>query len=483
METTASFINSFLKSSAPNLFGMLASLLLPIISVSFAGNIFYGDLIVLITITGLISGVSNLGIGITFRRNILRYEGNDLAVNFSRQFNTRFILNFLISVLAFILIINFIDIKSLSGNLGWNLIILLYYSINATVFTDLVDFFRYKLDLKTFSIFTSIHVNAFIFSIFVLNYLGLQTNLETVFAIVGTVFFILNLLLAIKIKKFTHWNLLFFKKKELFKEISIGLPLSIGVILDILIMAGDRLIIFFILGSAPLIFYVPTYIFGTLGIAFIKIVSIFLPQQLSKDIDKNKNYESLRISLEIYFLVSISIIPIFLVFGEEIFNFYLGEFASKSSILLSSIAALSAVFIGLASLVSSIYFVNLKTTKWLINVSISCLINIFLNIILLLCFQDAVFAIYATLVSSIVLFYLAMRDLLNLNSSFSVHLLELGKFLTLIVAVSLISLWIKSNFDLDYSEPIILASSIIILIVMMSSISLKFLKKLHLHQG
>ncbi|UGV41941.1 polysaccharide biosynthesis C-terminal domain-containing protein [Methanococcoides orientis] len=174
--------------------------------------------------------------------------------------------------------------------------------------------------------------------------------------------------------------------RNLKKYLAFGLPIVPSKISDWTISMSDRYIISYFFGTAFVGYYVPGYTLGNIINMFFQPLNFVLPMFLSKYYDENnikRVEEILSISLKYFLAVSIpSVFGLSLLSKPLLIVLTTSEIASKSY-LITPFVALSTLLWGIYSIFYQILLLEQKTKIIGKIWTISAILNILLNILLI----------------------------------------------------------------------------------------------------
>ena len=432
-------INNSIILSLPGFFSIFISLISIPVHLNIAGAENYGNYIIFHFIL-IFAQILNFGIGKSVVISInnfpkmskeISYEGIKYTFYLSIVFTSIFFI-FLDLDLNIPFSISFIDIK---------IIYLLLGSIISVWYLTLEGIFQGNEKFKILSFFNFIFYSLSLSfpSLLLLKYNSLDNSELIKIALLIKCMGVFVMLIFIIFNKYLKRS----KKLILYKNLKKNSKwISLNIILIHFYDIIDKILIKFFIGPIALATYsIPQQLTGKLSI-LSKGISAFLLPNLSK---KNRSFDNLNFSLEIFLrylpLIIFAIYPFF----EFFLSFWLNEQLDNYILILTKIFSISVIF----SCASHILVTNFEANKNLnINLKIEFLIlPIFLSLLLYLVItkQSLVFISLLILIKEFLLLTIRLYLMRNLHYNFIKYLLlNLSYFIIIFLSFNYIYIFYLS---------------------------------------
>jgi O-antigen/teichoic acid export membrane protein len=173
--------------------------------------------------------------------------------------------------------------------------------------------------------------------------------------------------------------------------------------------------------------YVAGYTLGSVCLIIPRVFSIILPAKLFKSTqscEENSN-EIIHNLLLIFLILSAPYLLFACMFSKEVLMYYGDPFVAQKALMIYPTIVLSSYFYGVTLIKINILFVRMRLKEiFKINTYI-LLINIFLNVIFLLIFENLFYSALATLISYFIsmmaISFLLKDDDLNATLNYSTY--------------------------------------------------------------
>ncbi len=399
----------FIKDSTFALFThvlvyMKSIFLIPII-IKTVGVSVYGSFSLLISMTGILFGLSALGVGVKSNRYLPSAKTNEERRNlfYPPFYFQLFMISFIsLGILTFEeQIINFIS----EGDVVFSIYIIPFYLILYSLYAHSNNYLRYTSRI----FYMNIHGLAFAYGhvAFILYYTnsGGALNINILFLSQAMVALIISVPFFRLISKELNLKFIFFKLTELKEQIKIGFPLVLNFIVDFILAASDRFVLAYFMGVISVGLYVPAYALGALILLVPKAIGTVVPQLMSKSVDRGDFQQAKSLfhnSIKIFMLVAIPFILGICLIGHEALVLLANEEVANDGRFIATIIALSSLFYGFNLLMSQANIVDLKIGVIFKANAIAAIFNLVLNIMLLYFIQSIYIPAITTLLSFMV---------------------------------------------------------------------------------
>jgi len=402
---------TFIKDNSTVIVGTMlvylrGMILMPII-IKTAGVAVYGGFVLLMSILGIIFGVSSFGVGFKAKRLLpsaaLMAGRGEL---FYRQFLFQ-LFSILFLSFAFMLLNRQIGVSIFKNEVNYSAGIIPLYLFCYLLYSQASDYFRYTSRINAMTIATVIfpYLNIGIVLLFLFFYKSLNIN----FLILSETFSALLVAMPCFWTIFSEIGVraLPYPVKDIVDDIRLGFPLVLGFIVDFVLAGSDRYFIAFYLSVAAVGYYNPAYAIGSLIIFVPKAMGTVLPQLMSKASDQKSEYEAQRMmdyAIKIFLLLAIPFIFASMVTAKAVLTFLANADVAQRSFLVVPIVALGTLFYGLNLILSNALFVHMKTKEMFKMNLLASGFNMLANLILLYFIRDILVAAITTFLSYLIAF-------------------------------------------------------------------------------
>ena len=443
MNLKKSFIKNNIHVLAANIFIYLSGIFLTPLVIKTSGEGTYGQYVLIISVLGVIYGLSSLGVGHKARRLIASENQPEKR---AELFYPPFIFQFSISLVIGLLLILFLPFFNrwfFEDSLGVKGIYLLIYLLLYFLYSQSVDFFRNTHRMGNFSTATLFQPYAHIgISLFIYFYTGsldvrkLLYSQVISFFIIGS-FFMFMLVREIGFKpKFPQINVLKY-------EIAFGLPIVFGYIVDQILAISDRYVIagFFSVNSVA--YYTVAYSLGSLPVFFAKVSGVVLPPILSLQVDNDNQEEGEKMvnaTIKGYLLLTIPYIFGCAILGYPILELYANSSTAREGHIIMPVVAFGIVFYGLSLILMNVLFVSMKTRDMFSGNLTAAVLNLGLNFLFIPLIGNIIVAAVTTVFSYLVLFgfiYYKLRKIWNMKIDKSFILKVIGSSVMMFAFLSI----------------------------------------------
>ena len=320
-----SYSRSFIKDNSIVIVGhmlvyMKGIILMPII-IKTMGVTIYGGFVLLLSVFGIVFGISSFGAGFRAKR-FMPSAGNIRARRdlFYPQFYFQmFSIVFFSAIL--VLLDRQINTYIFKNEITYSVLILPLYLFCYALYSQASDYFRYTSRVNYMTVtgisFPYIHIGTILLFFYCYRYISINILVlsQTLSALLIAVpcFWIIFREIGVRFS--------FYSIKSLISDIKIGFPLVLDFIVDFILAGSDRFFIAFYLTVSAVGYYNPGYVLGSLIIFIPKAMGTALPQLMSKAVDGDSEYEAQRMlnyALKIFLLLAIPFIFGSMVLGKPI---------------------------------------------------------------------------------------------------------------------------------------------------------------------
>ena len=401
MESYKAFVRNNRKVLVGHVLIYAQGLILMPLIIKTVGVSVYGGYILVMTMLGVVYGISSFGVGFKSGRFLPAAEGRDVRRDlFYPQFCFQ-CLSIAALALAVIVFYPLLEMLFFKGELVFSKWLVFPY------------LFSYLLFSQATGYFVATHrVSYFMFATVAFPYLNIALIVLT---------YLLTCRISVNILFFTHilsyllptipmaWvlireiglNIPPLKMGELAEDARLGFPLRVNYIMDFLLSSSDRYLITYFMTVAAVGHYSPGYALGSLLLFFPRVSGIVLPPLLSKAIDEGKDAEAftmLNYTVKGYLLLGFPFVAGAAVMSRSLLRLFANAEVAQQAYLVTPIVALATVFFGLNIILSNALMVRMKTSVLLRMNAFAAVINIALNVIFLAIFKNVLVAAVTTLV-------------------------------------------------------------------------------------
>lgn len=406
-----SSIKEYLKDNITVMLGLalihLKSFILMPIIIKILGVTAYGGYILLVSTLGIFYAFSSLGVGISAKRYLpaSKVEGNRSNL-FYPQFTFGLITVLVLALLSFTFA-DEIRFYLFDNKIDYAPFIIPAYLITFFLYSQGIDYFRYTSRIPHMTLGVTIHpfihISLVLLFFFILNIISLDILiLSEILAAC-----IIGIICMMVIVKEIGFRMVLLRPSALWTEIKIGIPLVLDNVIGVLLAAGDRYVIAFLLSLTAVGYYTPGYMLGSVAMLIPKAIGTVIPQLMSKAVDRGEKHEAERIAeytIKLFFTLSIPIVFGSIIVAPYILTLLTNASVAEQASIIVAIIALASVFSGLNTIFSTMLFVNLETS-YLFRVNLlAVIVNIIANIVLISIYQNIIMAAITTLGSYLLAF-------------------------------------------------------------------------------
>ncbi|MBF0547067.1 MAG: oligosaccharide flippase family protein [Candidatus Riflebacteria bacterium] len=384
--------NNFLVFCSHFLLNLKSFFLIPIL-IKTVGETTYGSYALLVSLLGIVFGISAFGVGFRCKRFLPSTE------NFSERnklFYPQFYFHLIsLSILGLLLYwyFPFLNEKLWAGKLNFRYFLIFPYLFSYLLYAQTTEYFGYSNQMLVYNIGGITFPYLFIILVLLLGFIKIPLTIDLILLaelisafLVGSVCFWLML-------KQIKFSFEFFDLKTLLQDIKLGIPLVVNNLIEMFISSSDRFLLAIFISVSAVGQYLPAYSLGAFIIFFPRICGIALQPLYNKCIDQNEENKGtilLQYSIKVFLLIAIPFIFGGLAMGKDILAIFANEEVAKKSYLIIPLISFGMTFLGLKGILSSVLFVQLRTALILkLNIVIFA-INFCINIILLICFKSVI---------------------------------------------------------------------------------------------
>lgn len=411
-----SYPRSFIKDNGVVIVGnilvyMKGIILMPII-IKTVGITVYGGFVLILSVLGIVFGISSFGAG--FRAK--RFMPSAVGMQARRElFYPQFFFG-LFSILFFsallVLLDGQINLYIFKNEISYSALIIPLYLFSYILYSQGSDYFRYTSRVHYMTaagiIPSYLHIGLILLFFYSYRYISINVLVLSqtfcAFLIAIPCFWIIFREIGVK---FSFYNF-----KGLMSDIKLGFPLVLGFIVDFILAGSDRYFIAFYMTVSAVGYYNPGYVLGSLVILVPKAIGGALPQLLSKAIDSDNEYEAQRMlnyALKIFLLLAIPFIFGSMVLGKPILSLLANREVAEKAYFITPIVALGALFCGLSFLLSYVLFAQQKTYMMFKVNLFAAVFNLLANLIFLYFFRSISVAAITTFLSYLISFIYVYR--------------------------------------------------------------------------
>lgn len=419
---------------------------------------------------GFLFGISSLGVGFHFKRFMPSATGQAKR---QELYIPQFLFRLLsLAIFGFLLIVGEGVIKKaiFKDSVNFNMALVVVYLFCFFLYCQASEYFRYTSRIKIYNMVTVIVPYAGIFITIAMYLIWRDLNLDyLIFAQVLSLILV-TIPFLVKIYREINFKLIFFNASALISDMKLGLPLVSYYIVDTVLSIGDRYVIAYFLSVTAVASYSAAYSLGGLLLFFPKATGVILPAILARTVDSGKKNEA-RVLVD-YTIKGLLIIGI---------PFIVGSYALSGPILtllttpevaaqaqgIVPIIAMGTLLYGINLIFGAVLTIQMKTTPLFKVNSISAILNVVLNVILMYFIRDVRVAAYTTVLSYAVSFILLWRVMLSegWQVQFSWETISktlLASLVMVTVVWGLISYWGMERLTHPFHLTIALLSAIIV---------------------
>lgn len=410
-------LNKFIKSNgvtiAATLIVQLKAIILMPLVIKTHGPAMYGGYVLLVSMMGIVFGLSSLGVGITAKRYLPSAEDAKARANL---FLPQLLVTFGLMLLIVIgLTLADPSIRQLfAGSVDYTVYIIPVYLLCYFGYGQGCDYFRYTSRYKYMALgilaFPYLHISL----VFLLLYWFDLLNINMLILSEAFSAGFIGLVSFIRIFREIGFHFKGFGLKALFKEIRLGLPLTLTVMVDFVLAASDRYLLLWFMSVSAVGYYQPACVLGSLVLILPKAMGLVVPQLLSKQIDSGDE-EGARIlvdyTVKLFLAFVIPYIFGTLVLSKLVLIELTDIHVAEEAYLVVPVIAFSSVFFGLTYLMTNILFVRLMTGTMLKVNTLAAGFNFISNLILLSIYPHIMVAGLTTVFSYAISFVYLHRSI------------------------------------------------------------------------
>jgi O-antigen/teichoic acid export membrane protein len=411
-------LNKFVKDNGITIAAALiiqlkAVILMPFIIKAY-GPTMYGGYVLVVSMMGIVFGLSSLGVGISAKR-YLPSTGDAKARSalFFPQLMVTFGLMVLI-VVGLTLADSHIRQWLFGNSVSYATYIIPAYLFCYFVYSQGCDYFRYtsRFNHMVLAIMTYPYLHIGLVFLLFYQFRLLDINvlvLSDAFAagLVGLVSFVW-------IFREIGFHFKGFSLKALFQEIRLGLPLTLTVIVDFVLISSDRYLLSLFLSVSAVGYYQPACVLGSLIMILPKAMGMVVPQLLSKQLDSgDEQGAKILVDYTVKLFLALVIPYIFgaLVLSKLVLVELTNADIAEQAYFIVPMMAFSSALFGLTYLMTSILFVRLMTGMMLKVNILAAAFNFIANLVLLSLYPHIVVAALTTVFSYIISFAYLHRSI------------------------------------------------------------------------
>ena len=425
-------------------------LLVPII-VKTSGTEVYGGYAIVISLLGIIAGISSFGAGFSVRRFLPSIGDIETrAITFYPQFYFH-ILSSVFLGFAILLFFPLIEEYFLGGMGGFNKFLIVLYLAFYALYLQVASVFRYTHKTNLYNILTIL--NPYIFLVFVLLWYRFDNTIYLNSLIISQVvaFAVVFVIFLVPSIKSIGFKFSWYSKYNFIKDITYGFPLVIVAIFELITSASDRYVIAAFMDLDSVAYYTIVYSVGSVLLILPKVVGIILPPIMSKLKDKGGQDKIGPMINSAILIFSIFLIPFIfgtIMLGEPLLLLYANKETAVVASGLLPIIVIAAFFYGVGWILSCILFVDMKTNKIFLSNAAAGLLNLIANIIVFAIISDIYVAAWTTLFSYILYSILIYR---SVDKEYRINLC-IAKTIKIVLSsvIMAVALYLMSAFNFDF---------------------------------
>jgi O-antigen/teichoic acid export membrane protein len=460
--TSDSFLSKNLQLFIAQIFVYISGFIAISFIVKTFGTQALGTYSIIISLLGVLAGISSLGTGFTAKRFL---PSEDCIKTRSGIFYPQFFFNIISAIFIgfFVVYFFFIIERYLLKGIGqFNEWILFFYLLFYVLYSQVTDIFRYTHSVPLYGIFTTAYPYIFLITLLLWHqYDNISIN-ELIFSHVIALGLILIFAIPISIRK-VGFTFSWYKKSNFFKDIKFGFPLIAVVIFELIISISDRYVIAAYLDLEHVAFYTVAYSVASIPLIFPKVIGVVLPPIISRLKDNNKENEigaMINMSIFYYLMFIIPFLVGVVILGKPLLSLYSNDEVASAAAGLMPIITLSILFYGVGSILSNILFVDMKTKKILLSNAAAGLLNLIANIVIFSIINDIYVAAWTTFFSYALYLILIYRFI---DKEYKINLF--GAKIIMIVVSSVImsvALYLMSTLNFNFYTVEGLVSGIVV---------------------
>jgi len=386
-------------------------LLIPLI-VQTSGTQVYGSYVIVISLLGILTGISSFGSGFSAKRFLPSIDNKEER---GAIFYPQFYFHLLSALLlGFITLFFFPVIEKyfLGDGADFDGYLVVLYLIFYILYDQTIDVFRYTHKVNLFNISTTLY--PYIFLIIIIFWYRFDETISTNTLIISQIIAlaVIFVLMLVPLIKSIGFKFTWYKKHTFIKDIKYGLPLLIVVIFELIISVSDRYVIAGYMNLDSVAFYAIAYSVGSIPFLIPKVIGVVLPPIVSKLKDQgevSKIAPMVNSAIFVFFMFLLPFTIGFIMLGEPLLSLYVNKETATEAAGLLPIITIAILFYGVGSILSCILFVEMKTKSILFSNSVAGLLNLVANIIIFSIVSDIYVAAWTTFLSYLVYLLLTYR--------------------------------------------------------------------------
>lgn len=385
---------------------MKGIILMPLI-IKSVGVTIYGGFVLLTSILGIAFGISSFGAD--FKAKRFMPSAKNMAERgslFYPQFFFNMLCIFILSLL-FVLLEKQLKTHLFKNEIIFSIWIVPLYLVLYLLYSQGSDYFRYTSRVHYMTLaglcFPYLHIGFILFYIY--RYGSISINMLVITMALSAILIAIPSFFVIF--RETGAKISFYNSKNLISDIKIGFPLILVNIVDFILAGSDRYLIAFYLTVSDVGYYTAGYVLGSLIVLIPKAMGTALPQLLSRAVDRGDESEAQRMlnyALKIFLLLAIPFIFGSMALSKPILTSLANQDVAQNSFLITPIVALGTLFYGLNLIISTVFFVRLKTHAIFKMNLFAALFNLLANFVLIYFFRNIIVAAITTFLSYFIAF-------------------------------------------------------------------------------
>ncbi|MHB8772535.1 MAG: lipopolysaccharide biosynthesis protein [Syntrophales bacterium] len=387
-------------------------LLIPLI-VSSAGVTVYGGYILLTTLLGFAFGISSFGYGFQRSRFLPSTDEKlEKQTLFYRAFTFQLISICCLSAM-FIAGYPFLNEFLFKGGATFSVLLVPPYLFSYFLYSQTTDYFRYTHRIKYFGYATTCYPYLQVGLIFSAYLLLSELTVDVLLFAEMLAFFLVSLPLVVMMTREIGFRFILPDDLQSFvSDITLGFPLILGYLVDVVLSSSDRYIIAALISVTAVGYYSPAYAIGSLVIFFAKVSGVVLPPLLCKAIDAKEDGHArtmLNYTLKGFLLLAVPFTVGSYVLGKPLLTLLTNAEVGSAGSLVIPIVALGTLFYGLNIILANVFFVQMATRMIFKMSALSAALNLTLNIIFIYAFGSILVPAITTAISYLIVFIFTFR--------------------------------------------------------------------------
>jgi O-antigen/teichoic acid export membrane protein len=396
--------HSFVRDNATVLLSYVfvygQSLLLMPLIIKGVGAATYGGYSLLVSLAGISFAVSSLGVGFRAHRFL---PGAKTREQKAELFYPQYILS-LLTILTVSAIFavgsGFISEVVLDRRSLLSPWILPAYLIGYLHYSQAIKFYRYTSRIGRMTVASICHTYIPIISILGYQYMIGSPSINILMLALALSSVVVGVPLFINLIREVGLKLAFYTGGQLREDVTKGVPLLLGTMLDFILAVGDRFILALYLSVSDVGHYVAGYVLGTTILFVSKAIGTVLPQAMAKAVDEGRNADADLMAvyaMKLFLFLGAPFVIGSALLGRMALRVFANEEVAESASLIIPIVALSSVLYGLISIKTSFLYVQQRTTAMFRVQALAATINVVANILILWFIPHILVAAFTTL--------------------------------------------------------------------------------------